>query len=448
MASVPGAARADEGGAGLRLISATALSFLRIGRVPTTIPRQLDVSPLRARLVRWADSPVILAAVAALAAVAFVLLRMAVAGHGNIASFIIVGKGHVDRATLAHGVPVFPVVGYDGQFYYRLAIDPLAWAHQAFGVTFDVPYRISRIGYPTLAWLLAGGHAFLVPVSLVAANVLALAVAVGCAAGLARDAGRSGAWGLLVAGYWGFLWTMARDLTELVAAAALLAGLLAIRRRHFAIAGLLLAIAVLSKETALLLVGTIALARLVGWVRAATGRRPLAFAESPGELTRSGPGWEDATWLVPLAAFVGWQLTLWARLAAIPLVSSDRSNSGPPFAGLADGFRHYLHLLPAHDAVIWMGEVAVLAVIVAGAAWCFAKSRVLVHERLAWIGFLVLAVCLDRTIWLGDVGLRSLDDLFLFSGIILLYSSRRLRIPGALIGITWAVVYVELIRTI
>ena len=430
------------------MISETRPRVAPIGRDQGTLPHELGVSPLRARLTRVTDSPVVLAVAVAVMTTVFALLRMAVAGKGNIASFILVGRDHADRATLAPGVPVFPISGYDGQFYYRLAVDPLAWGHQAFGVSFDSSYRISRIGYPFLAWLFAGGHAFLVPVTLVAVNILALAVAVGCAATLARDAGRHAAWGLLVAGYWGFLWTLARDLTELVAAAGVLAAVLAIRRRHFFVAGLLLTAAVLSRETAVVVLAAVALARLLGWVRAALGRRPLAFTDATGDLTRSGPGWEDATWLVPAVSFAAFQGAIWARVGSIALLSSDRSNRGTPFVGLVDGFRHYVNALPGRDAVIWFGEVFVLVVVVGLAAWRFRSSHVLLHERLAWIGYGLLALSLQSSIWLGDVGLRSVDDLFLFSGIILLYSPRRLRIPGLLVGLTWAAVFIELVRAI
>ena len=429
------------------MISETMPRVAGIGGDRGTLRHQLGETRARAWAARALDSPVALAVFAAVLGTVFVVVRTAVAGHGNIAAFIIVGHNYV-HGTLAPGVPVVPGTGYDGQFYYRLALDPLAWGHQNFGITFDAGFRIARIAYPAASWAASAGHGSLVPVTLVAVNVAALAIAVAVAATLARDAGRSAAWGLIVAGYWGYLWTLARDLTELMAGAALLGALLAIRRRHFLLAGLALAVSVLTRETALVLVGTIALARLWGWVRAARGRRPRAFTEASGDLTRTGPGWEDAPWLVPAAVFVAYQGVAWARTGSISVLSSDRANRGAPFAGLVAGIRHYVDALPQHNAVIWWGELFVLAVMVVGAAWCFTTSRVLLHERLAWIGYAVLAVLLQRDIWLGDVGLRSLDDLFLFSAIVLVYSRHRLRIPAVLVGLTWAAVFVELTRTI
>jgi hypothetical protein len=430
------------------MVSGTAPSVARIGRDLQRHHEAAGDAVLGARATRWLDSPLVLALGAAVAATVFVVLRMVVAGHGNIAGFILVGRSHLGGSGLPRGVPVGPALGYDGQFYYRLALDPLAWGHSAFGITLDLPYRISRIGYPALAWLTAGGRSFLVPVTLVAVNVVAFAVLVASAATLAREAGRAAAWGLVVAGFWGFLWTLGRDLTELVAAAAVVAGLLAIRRRRFIVAGLVLGVGVLSRETVLVLIAAIVLARVVGWVRFASGRRPRAFTGGAGDLTRSGPGREDVPWLLPLAAFVGWQGAVWARTGTIPIRSSGRSNVGAPFSGLVHGFDHYSSLLLAHDAVIWMAELAVLVVVIAAAVYASIDSRAQLHEKAAWIGYGALMVCLQSTIWLGDVGFRSLDDVFVLSGIVMLYSRRRLYLPAALVACTWAGVFVQLVRTI
>ena len=47
---------------------------------------------------------------------------------------------------------------------------------------------------------------------------------------MAQSAGRHAFWGLAFAGYWGYLWTLGRDLTELTAAAFVLLGFAALLR--------------------------------------------------------------------------------------------------------------------------------------------------------------------------------------------------------------------------
>jgi len=65
--------------------------------------------------------------------------------------------------------------GYDGQFYYRLAITPFTSKQTDFGIKIDAPaYRQQRIVYPLLAWLFSLGQPSIVPLSLILVNCLAL----------------------------------------------------------------------------------------------------------------------------------------------------------------------------------------------------------------------------------------------------------------------------------
>ncbi len=80
-------------------------------------------------------------------------------------------------------MPVASTYGYDGQFFYRLALNPVNFSRTAYGITMDRPYRYMRIGYPALTWLVSAGQHFLVPVMLVAVNIAAIG-AIGYLGGL------------------------------------------------------------------------------------------------------------------------------------------------------------------------------------------------------------------------------------------------------------------------
>ena len=59
---------------------------------------------------------------------------------------------------------------------------------------------------------------------------------------------------------------------------------------------------------------------------------------------------------------------------------------------------------------------------------------------------MLLALSTAKGIWLGDVGFRSLDDVYL-TGWLLLLSRRRTLSPWTLICAgTWLAVFVELVR--
>jgi hypothetical protein len=121
---------------------------------------------------------------------------------------------------------------------------------------------------------------------------------------------------------------------------------------------------------------------------------------------------------------------------------------GVPFVGFARGFSHYLRFLPSWAALLWFGELTVLVVVGAMAALSYRSTRALLHERLAWIGYGLLTIALAPSIWLGDVGFRSLVEFSLFSWLLLICSRRRLGVPVCLVAVAWLVVCVELVVNI
>jgi uncharacterized membrane protein len=384
-----------------------------------------------ARVRAATDSPVVVGVLSGLTATVFVLLRLAIATHGNISFFIVAGIGHTEPRLVNPRIIVVPNNGYDGQFYFRMALDPADLARSAFGITLDSVSRLQRIGYPAIAWLLAAGRRSLVPDTLVIANVAGLGVLGFGGALMVRDSGRHALWGLAIAGYWGYLWTAGRDLTEVTAAAFLVLGLYAYRHRRWVPASILLLGAVLSKETCAYVVLVMAATRLVGWVVRRHGR----------PVTRP-----DAAWIVPLVGFASWQAVVRAVTGHVPLLSSGQANLGVPFTGAVAGFRLHFQALPSTASFIWFGELIVLAAVTFAAGLSVRRSSVPLHERLAWVAVVVLAASTARGIWLGDVGFRSLDDVYLFSWLVLLGSSRKLDYLAVLVGLTWLGVAVELIR--
>jgi hypothetical protein len=80
-------------------------------------------------------------------------------------------------------------------------------------------------------------------------NLAAMAAVGALSGGLARASGHHALWGLLIAAYPGFAYSLSLDLTEIVATACLLAGLLALRRRRYRAATIALVLAVLTRET-------------------------------------------------------------------------------------------------------------------------------------------------------------------------------------------------------
>src|ERR1700683_4219642 len=89
--------------------------------------------------------------------------------------FIMVGNVFYDQSYAPEHLIARSRTGYDGQFYYRLALHPLSNERTAYGIHIDNPsYRAQRILYPMLVPLLALGRVNWVPCAMIVVNYLAI----------------------------------------------------------------------------------------------------------------------------------------------------------------------------------------------------------------------------------------------------------------------------------
>jgi hypothetical protein len=360
-------------------------------------------------MARLAHRPIAPGLIALLGALAFVLTRLQTWAQGSISRFILVGQHFATPAQLPFGIPVAPAYGYDGQFFYRLALDPLNFRLTAYGITVDRPYRFMRIGYPALTWLVSAGQHAAVPLTLVAVNVAAIG-ALGFLGGVfARQAGRPALAGLLLPAYFGLITSLSRDTAEPLAAACLLGGLLAIRGRRPVLAALLLAYGTLTRETVMVAVAAIAAVQIFGIL---ARRRPAR------------PGRDDLPWLVPAIAFTAWQVMIRAATGSSTVLADSGRNAGVPFAGPFDALKANLAHFDPHqfDQVdLWFLELAVLLLFAVAALACLRSTTAPFHERLAFVLFLVEICVVTPTTWSSlDSDLRSFIEAYLLAVVILL----------------------------
>ena len=362
------------------------------------------------------------------------------AHHGGVSQFILLGDQYVDPRHLPAGVHALHNVGYDGQFFYRIALGPNRLSPSAFGITLDTPYRLQRIGYPVVAWLAAGGRHGLVPWSLIGVNVAALG-ALGFLGGtLARDSTRHALWGLFIVGYWGYAFSLTRDLAEIWAAVWLLAGIFALRRRRPVLAGLLLTAAVLTRETTLVFVAAVALTSLANLSRRA---RPEPAAGADPHRVRA-----QAAWVLPVVAFAAWQGAVRAAYGHTAATADTANNLSRPFVAMAKAVAHNASHLGSRASQYFMLELVVLAIVTVMAATVARRSRAPLAERLAWLGTLVLVVCLSSTVWTGTAHFRSFDQLYVLGALILAGSNVSLWVPAAPVAVAGALVSIHQILAV
>jgi hypothetical protein len=401
------------------------------------------VTSLASRVMRpaWLRGlgPLQVGLLAAGIAVVIVAARLTIAADGDISRFVVAGDTYTDRISLHPDIYVFEASsGYDGQFFWRLAVDPAEWdLSQAHGVQLDSAYRLSRIGYPLLAWLLAGGQPELATWSLVGINIAALAMLAGLGAVLAERAGRPAALGLLVASAPGLVFALARDLAEPLTLAALAGGIVALQqdgspptatgppetevvgttRARPVVAALAWSCAVLAREQALVVVAGYGLWRMTQLVT-----------------RRARPSVHDLPWVLPFLVYVAWQGAVWAAIGQLPSTAATGNNLSLPFTDLVPSVWRWLHGdLPRLErlAPVQLALAGALVVV----ALHRAAPRVPSPDRWLVVALTLstaAAVSLARPVWAGPADVRQLSDVFTISWIVLLVASERL--PQWLVG--------------
>jgi hypothetical protein len=179
--------------------------------------------------------------------------------------FIVAGDKFVDRSRT-----IFPIkilknsYGYDGQFYYRFALAPFDISQPGYGIRIDnPPYRMQRIVYPVLAWLFSAGQPRFTAWAMLCINLLGLGAISYLALRLSQQLGSSRVVPILVSLWPGFLITLNRSTTEIVAVAFLLAAIESYFANRIWAYALLATLTLLTRETSVFIFAGIFCAELL-----------------------------------------------------------------------------------------------------------------------------------------------------------------------------------------
>jgi len=223
--------------------------------------------------------------------------------------------------------------GYDGQFSYQIALNPLdGWRY-----TDNPAYRYQRVLYPLLARWAALGRPDWIPYTLILVNVAAVALCTYAAGGVLASYGVGGWYALPCGLFAGLLIALRLDTNEPLSYALILLGLwFYVREQSWLSAGML-TLAVFAKETAVLAVG----AFLAAYV-----------------LSRK---WIEATRLLLVSGvpFVAYRLLLYLWFGSIGLASGGAAATGfslIPFGGLMEP--------GSNDAQLLLGRLLILGPLV------------------------------------------------------------------------------------
>lgn len=372
--------------------------------MPVHAALSLRASPARPVARLATVGPVLVALVCFLG-----LLYGTLQSHGfNPSGAAMIGDQFDGRRFWAETTIVKPGIGYDGQFFFYLAHDPLLLGNNVPGAFLDRPaYRAARVLYPALAWAAALGRPEAIPWALLGVNLAAALVGTAAAADVLRSLGASRWLALGFAFSPAILLGLIADLAEPTAFALVALGFaLHLRARHRA-AGLALALGTLAREVSLLV--------------------PLGFALHAA----ARRAWrEAAAYALPQALPIAWHLWLWAKLGALPSAQSP-TNFGVPFGGAAYrlgvllGWQAPLLGEPRPDEMLpeLILMAASVALIVVGLLKIFRRRDVFAVQL--WLQAAAV-VGTSPLVWigLGSYG-RVLGLLYLFYGLAVLTERRR-----------------------
>ena len=339
----------------------------------------------------------------------FVLVRLVLAT--SVAGFTVAGDRFVDPALTPDRLPVTQESGgYDGQFVYRLALEPWTQQRTDYGITLDNPaYRQQRIATPALAWAVGLLPGVSTALALLLVNVAALTVAAAFAVRLAVALGRHPVAGLVLAVPAGMPISLGRDLTEPVAWAAVLAGLWYARQQRWPATAAALTVAVLARETSLVVVAGLAAAQL--W--------RLLSGDPRGN--RGALAWLA----VPAVTAVAWQLVLLRAWGVLPVRSGGTTSfAGQPVLRVLDTLAAGVPGPPVLTAVVTAERVGVLALFgYAAVALATRRAGATGGEAVAWALSVLMALAVAG--WTSDVQfLRAANEAIGLSVLVALADRR------------------------
>ena len=327
--------------------------------------------------------------------------------HFDFSSFIVAGDQFSDPSHTPEGLTVLRNSrGYDGQFYYRLALNPFTSQMTEFGITLDgAGYRQQRIFYPALASIFSLGRADFLPFMMIFINFTALGALGWIGASYAQLAGRSAVWGIFLPLHPAFLFSLSRNLVEILQITLILGSLLLLRRGKSLAATALLVFAILTKETALLVA---AAALFVYLIQRWQGKDdevipPYYFA-------------------LPMLVFVCWQGILFYHWGASPHGGTSNRLLGLPLAGPAALLLEASKFETSFHRRCF-AELVFLLIFALGVLYHLRATAILRVLVISCLLFGALAVSLNREVWIEDWGFFRAVSQFCALGTVVLITS-------------------------
>lgn len=189
--------------------------------------------------------------------IASFLGRLIFWAHGDVTKFILLSEHHTTATELLdQDVYVHEHRGYDGRIFYRYAIDPFEIDPNAFGMHIPNPrYRMRRMLYPFLVHSLCLGNMKCIPVAMVLFNLVLFILCAMVFYKIAKESLWAPSTILGVLSIIGLWMALSRDTSELLETFCLLSAFYFFKNNKWWIYVLFSCLAVLTRESCIILIG-------------------------------------------------------------------------------------------------------------------------------------------------------------------------------------------------
>lgn len=326
--------------------------------------------------------------------------------HFDISSFVLFGDKFSGKEVSMQGNYVLPNSnGYDGQFYYRLALDPLASKKTNFGITLDQPtLRQQRILYPFVSRIFSFGRQSVIPFAMFFVNVLSLLGLIFLSFKLVEYKKQSKWLAILIPLFPAFLISITRDLAEVLSSVLLLGAYVLFTKNKKYLAALLFALAALTRETTLIFPVVLAMYSFFLWIK----------NKNKEELTKS------ILFSVPFLIFAVWQIILYKIWGQASLLVNAGLNIALPFQELSRAFS-----FNSINEILKFFEIIYFFIVILLGAINFKK----IFDwplKITWVLYVFMFTLYSKWIWADDLNFfRACTELFIFSFILIISGNNK-----------------------
>jgi hypothetical protein len=367
---------------------------------------------------------------------ALCICRLATA-HFDASYFITAGSDFVDKTETRTPIAVQAGQGYDGQFFYRYALNPFDLGSNKYGVTVDHPgYRAQRIGYPVLTYLLSfGGTPVLVPWAMILINILAFVGIFFFTDRLIAHLQVNTRYTLLPLLLFGLYMSVSRDLAEVTELCFFTGCIYALQRGRGALFAIFATLTILCRETSLIALLPVSICLFLA--RKRENGIPLAYIA------------------VPFLVFAAWKGFLYTQLPSLGESAAGYHSLGIPFKGLVDGFLANADFSSSKNTwqfIFWTAYILWTAILVAKVLPTISMAVIKKLDTIAmlqviYLTWLIFAVSFSSIIYVDDWGFMRVFSMWNLVGMLILVASGR-NLGKVFIGYSCILLLLTLIRLV